>query len=49
MNKLKFFSVALLASTFVSQAQDINQAKKWYRKAANQGHPIAIGKLRALQ
>ena len=28
MNKLKFFSVALLASTFVSQAQDINQAKK---------------------
>ena len=28
MNKLKFFSVALLASTFVSQAQDINQANK---------------------
>ena len=28
MNKLKFFSVALLASTFVRQAQDINQAKK---------------------
>ncbi len=28
MNKLNFFSVALLASTFGSQAQDINQAKK---------------------
>ncbi|MDI6033280.1 hypothetical protein QLS91_09360 [Flavobacterium sp. LB2P84] len=28
MNKLKFFSVALLASAFASQAQDINQAKK---------------------
>jgi predicted Zn-dependent protease len=28
MNKFKFFSVALLASAFASQAQDINQAKK---------------------
>jgi hypothetical protein len=29
MNKFKFFSVALLASAFASQAQDINQAKRW--------------------
>ncbi|MFV5693813.1 hypothetical protein ACM55G_00040 [Flavobacterium sp. LB3P122] len=28
MNKFKFFSVALLASVTVSQAQDLNQAKK---------------------
>jgi hypothetical protein len=28
MNKFKFFSVALLASAFASQAQDINQAKR---------------------
>ena len=28
MKKLQFFSIALLASTFASQAQDINQAKK---------------------
>ena len=28
MNKLKFFSAALMASAFASHAQDINQAKK---------------------
>jgi hypothetical protein len=28
MNKFKIFSVALLASVTVSQAQDLNQAKK---------------------
>ena len=33
MNKFKFFSVALLASAFASQAQDINQAKKAVMKS----------------
>ena len=28
MNKFKTFSIALLATTFVAKAQDLNQAKK---------------------
>jgi hypothetical protein len=28
MNKFRIFSIALLASATVSQAQDVNQAKK---------------------